>query len=206
MAKRRGFFAELQHQNQLAQKRSVQQASAAQKAHAAAVRNAEQAQRQAERAATSFSRASAAEQKAAEREAKRLHEEAMQADVEQRNAELASQYEEIDGMLAATLAVDDFVDLQTLREVAVHPPFSRPDLELPMPRLAPLVAPQQPVFVKPEGEPKGIGGVFGGKKKYAETLAQAEAEYGGVFQAWQAEVAQLPARQQSQDVAAINCS
>ncbi len=199
MSKSRGFFAELQHQNQLAQKRQQQQAGAAYKAHAAAVKRAEMAQRQAERAVAQFSRASAAEQKAAEREAKRLHEEAMQADVEQRNAELASQYHEIDGMLAATLAVDDFVDLEGLRKLAVHPPFPRADLELPTPRLAPLVAPAEPRFVEPTGAPKGLGGVFGGRKKHAETVAQARADYALAHQAWHAQVAELPAAQQRQD-------
>lgn len=112
MAKKRGFFAELNHQNQLAEKRKQQQANAAFRAQAAAAKRAEQAQQQAARAATQYAKATAAEQKAAEREAKRLHEESMQADVELRNAELASRYDEIDGLLAATLAVDDFVDLE----------------------------------------------------------------------------------------------
>lgn len=199
MGKKRGFFAELQHQNQLAQKRKLQQTNAAYKAHMAAVKRSEMSQKQAERAAAQLSRASAAEQKAAEREAKQLHEEAMQADAEQRNAELASQYEEIDGMLSATLEVDDFVDLEGLRKVVAHPPFSRADLELPTPRLAPLVAPAEPKFVEPDGAPKGIGGVFGGRKKHAEIVTQAQAEFSLTHQAWQAQVAELPAAQQRQD-------
>lgn len=199
MGRRRGFFAELQHQNQLEQKRKQQQTNAAYKAHAAATRRSELAQKQAERAASQLSRATAAEQKAAEREAKQLHEGAMQASVEQRNAELANQYEEIDGILAWTLALDDFVDLESLRKVVAHPPFSRADLELPTPKLASLVAPAEPKFVEPAAGPKGLGGVFGGRKKHAELVTQAQAEFSLTHQEWIANVAALPAAQQRQD-------
>jgi restriction system protein len=192
MGRKLGFFAELQHQNQLAQKRQLQQSSAAFKAHAAAVKRAEVAQRQSERAAANYAKATVADQKAAERETKRLHEEAMLADVDQRNAELASDYEQIGGMLAATLEVDDFVNLEDLRKAVAHPPFSRSDLELPMPRVAPPAAPPEPQYVAPDGAPKGLGGVFGGKKKYAELCAQAEKNFSSIHQAWQVEVAQLP--------------
>ena len=177
MAKRRGFFAELQHQNQLARKRQQQQAGANARTYAASAKRAEVALKQAERAHAQFTRASISEQKAAEREMKRLHENAMLADVEQRNTALANQYGEIDGLFAATLDVDDYVNLEDLREVVVHPPFSRPALELASPRLPPLVAPQEPQFLRPEGEPKGLGGVFGGRKKYADTLAHAVADF-----------------------------
>ena len=111
MARRRGFFAELQYQNQLAAKQQAQAERAQARAHAAAVREAERAQREAERAAAAASRASAAEQKAAEREAKRLHEEARLAEVDALNTQLAEITDELDSILSATLDVDDFVDL-----------------------------------------------------------------------------------------------
>ena len=189
----------MNHQAQLAQKRQIQEANAAARAHAAASKRAEQAQRQAMAAAAQLARSSAAEQKAAEREAKRLHEESMQAEVELRNAELASQYEQIDGLLAATLDVDDFVDLESLRRVAEHPPFARPDLELPMPKAAPLIAPPEPRYVEPDGAPKGLGGVFGGRKKFAEVVAQAQAEFAREHAAWQQAVAAIPAAQANLD-------
>ena len=50
MAKRRGFFAELQYQSQQAEKRRRQQALASQRAHAAAQREAARAWRSYERA------------------------------------------------------------------------------------------------------------------------------------------------------------
>lgn len=100
---RRGFFAELQHQNQLAAKRQAQAEREYARANAAAQRQAEQARRQSERAAAQFARASSAEQKAAEREAKRLHEEARLAEVALLDAQLAETYDEIDSILTATL-------------------------------------------------------------------------------------------------------
>jgi len=199
MGKKRGLLAELQHQSQVAQRKHQQQASAAYKANLAAAKRAEDAQRQYERAKLQYEKATVAEQKAMEREAKRLHEDAMLADVEQRNAELTSQYEQIDGILKATLDVDDYVDLQLLRKTAEHQPFTRSDLELPTPKRAPVGAPAEPTFVEPEGAPRGIGGMFGAKKKHAEAVAQARAEFDQRHQAWQAEIAQLPARQAAQD-------
>ncbi len=69
MGRRRGFFAELQYQNQLAAKQREQAERAAAREYARRVREAEQAQRRAERAAAQAQRASMAEQKAAEKEA-----------------------------------------------------------------------------------------------------------------------------------------
>src|SRR4051794_9188741 len=114
---KRGFFAELQHQNQVAARRREQAARAANREYAAAVRAAEQAQRNAGRPHNQALRASAAQQKEAQREARRLHEESMRAEAASRNAHLMQQYAEIDSMLSTTLEVDDFVDLEELRVV-----------------------------------------------------------------------------------------
>jgi len=196
MAKR-GFFAELQHQNQLAAKRRLQAERAAARANAAAQRQAEQARKQAERAKAQLARSVAAEQKAAEREAARLHAEAQLAEVASLNAQLAETYDEIDSILSATLDVDDFVDLEQLRVVAEHPPSGRTDLEVETPPTAPIVAPPEPVLIEPEA-PKGLGGVFGGKKKHAEEVAATQAAFDAAHQAWQAETAAIPARQLKQ--------
>ena len=195
---RRGFLAELQHQNQLAAKRRQQALQQANKQQAAAARAAEQAQKQAERARNQAARASATQQKEADREAQRFHDESMHAEAASRNAQLASRYEEIDSILSATLEVDDFVDLEDLRAVVEHPPFTRTDLEQPIPPPAPLSAPPEPVYVEPEGAPKGLGGVFGGQKHYAERVAQAQAEHARQYEAWQQAVAQLPTAQLKQ--------
>ena len=198
MAKKRGFVAEMQRQAQLEAKRRSQAQKQAAQRHAAAVRQAEQAQREAQRALAQAHKGAMADQKAAEREAQRLHVEAKEAEVEALNAQLADEYEQVDGILAATLGVDDYVDLQSLRHTAVHPPFEPGQLAFPSPPPPPIQAPAEPQFVAPPGEPKGLSGVLGGKKKYAEILAQAQVEFARAHQAWQAEVASIPGREQSQ--------
>lgn len=197
MGRRRGFFAELQYQNQLAAKRQAQEERAFVRAQVAAQREAERAFKQAERATAQAARASAAEQKQAEKEAKRLHEEARMAEVASLNANLAEINDELESILSATLGVDDFVDLEALRVKAEHPPFPRTDLEKPTPEPSPITAPAEPQFVEPEPA-KGLGAMFGGKKKHAEAVAAARTEHEIKHQAWRAEVAAIPGRQLEQ--------
>ena len=189
MAKR-GLFAEIMHQSQVSAQQRQRAATASAKAQAAAEREMERAQKAAERARQLAARGSAAEQKAAEKEAQRLHLEAMQAEAQARNAEVATMFDEIDSMLSASLAVDDFVDLEELRAVASHPAFDRGDLELATPMPAPIVGPAERVWVEPDG-PKGLFG----KKKHAEEVAEKRARSGFSTRAWQSEMAQIPGRQ-----------
>ncbi|MCY7287576.1 MAG: hypothetical protein LH624_04845, partial [Cryobacterium sp.] len=123
MAKR-GFFAELNYQAQQAEKRNQQQHAAAVRTHNAAVREVERTRKAAERARLAAQRANATDKKAAEKEAKRLLVEAREAEVEAMNTELVSSYNDIDTLLEATLEVDDFVDLETLKSTAQHPEFA----------------------------------------------------------------------------------
>lgn len=115
MAKR-GFFAEMQHQAKVSAREAERAQAARMRQHAAAVREAERAQKAAERADAQAQRSSEAERKRLEKEARDAHVAAMQATVDARNAELAETYEEIDSLLAATLDVDDHVDLEDLRQ------------------------------------------------------------------------------------------
>jgi restriction system protein len=191
MAKKRGFFAELQHQNQVAARQRQQQATAAHKAQLAAQKKAEAAVKQAQQAATRAQRASTAEQKAAEKEAQRLHLEARQAEVDALNADLASAYEAIDSILATTLAVDDYVDLETLRATAAHPLFQS---ELEKPLLPPPLpaAPAEPIYQAPPGEPSKLGGMFGSRKRWEEMDAQARQVHAHAHATWRREMEQLP--------------
>lgn len=191
MGRKRGFFAELQHQKQMEARRAEQAARAAHRQSVAAHREAERAQKAAERAATQRARATAAEQKAADREAKRLHDEARSAEAAAKNAELAEAYDQIDSLLAATLERDDYVDLNSLRTVAEHPPFPDAQLEVPTPPVTLTPAPPEPVYVEPE-LPKGLGAVFGGKKKHAELVAQGRAQHEADHAAWKEEIEALP--------------
>jgi restriction system protein len=197
VARKRGFFAELHHQSQLADKRKRQAATATARANAVATRQAEQARRQAERWQAQISRASAAEQREAEREAQRLHDEAMQAEAAAKNAELAQTRDEIESLLESALGTDSFVALEGLRTVAQHPPFDRPNLEVPVPQPPHLTAADEPVYLEPP-MPTGLGGIFGGKKKHAEAVVASQAEFARQHAEWEAEIAALPMAQLKQ--------
>lgn len=193
MARRRGFFAELQHQAKLAEQR--QQAALRQQSQA--VKRAEAAQRAAERAAAAAARASEQDRKRLEREAAQTHAEARQAEAAELTAELNGRFVELDEILSATLDVDDFVDLESLRAVVTHPPFPREDLRVPIP--APAAIPDPPLPVKREPEP--VKGLLGRKQKAADALAAAEQQYATDYWAWKAATDELPARRAAQEAA-----
>ncbi len=179
---RRGFFAELNHQMQQAEKRNRQHQAAAFRAQQAAERQAEKARRELERAQVAASKASAREQTEADRHAKAMYQESRLADVEAMNADLANDYSEIDSMLAWTLSVDDHVDLNDLRVKAEHPPFDPGPLGQPVPPMPPLVYPPQPQYV----EPPAPTGMFASKKKHEEAVIRAKAAHEAAYAAWHA--------------------
>jgi restriction system protein len=196
MARRRGFFAELAHQAAVAEKNR-------QRAHAAAVRAQAQRQREAERAHRAYAaavreagRQSAHEARMAEMERQRLHREAQEAEVERLNGELALELADIDNVLLATLEVDDYVDLERLRRTVSHPPFQS-RYSVPIPPPPPIAAPPEPVYVEPE-PPRGIGSVFGGKRKHADAVAAAQAAFAQAHQQWQQIAAAVPMQQLAQ--------
>ena len=191
-------MAEINRQIQQDARRREQEQRQAVREQAAAQRKAEQAARQAERARLQAERAHAADQKKAEQEAKRLQVAAMEAEVSARNAGLAATYGEIDSILADTLAIDDYVDLETLRRAVEHPSFDPGQLATPCPRPDLIKPPPRPNFVAPAGEPRGSL-AFGAKKRYAALLAQARADHNEAVHAWQADVASVPSRQEEQD-------
>jgi restriction system protein len=183
MARRRGFFAEMNYQAQQAEKRRRQEQAQAVRAHNAAVREYERAQKAAERARVAAARATEAERKAAEKEAARLHVESRTAEVEALNMDLAASYADIDGLLEWTLDTDDYVDLESLKVTPEHPPFEPGKIGEPLPQVPQLVYPPQPAYQEPIA-PKGLSGAFGGKKKHAEAVAAARAEHRRQIQLW----------------------
>ncbi|MFE5284558.1 hypothetical protein ACFRAQ_06255 [Nocardia sp. NPDC056611] len=184
MTRRRGFFAELQHQQRLAQQRQAQMQRAATRAHNEAVREAQRFAREQERAAAAAMRASAAERASAERAAKLAHIAAREAEVEERNAQLAVSYDEINNLLNATLEVDDWVDLELLREHSAELPLNRPELLTPTRPPAYQVPPDRPVFVPPP-PPSGLSGTLGGNRRHAAQMESAQQEYLNRVQHWQ---------------------
>jgi restriction system protein len=185
---KRGFFAEMNYQAQQAEKRRRQQEARAVHAHLAAVRDAERAQKAAQRARAAVARASEAERKAAEKEAARLHAEARTAEVAAMNTDLAAKYDEIDSLLAWTLNFDDYVELQSLKVSAEHPPFAPGDIANPMPVVPELALPAQPRYAEPPA-PKGLSAAFGGKKRHAEQVERAKSAHERAHREWQEAVA-----------------
>jgi restriction system protein len=196
MARRRGFFAEMAHQAAVAEKNRQRAHAAAVRAQAQRQRQAEQARRQYEQAVRAAERQSAHEAKMAEMERQRLHREAQEAEVDRLNGELALQLADIDNVLAATLDVDDFIDLEKLRTVVEHPPFES-RYSTPIPPPAPVPVPPELVYAEPEA-PRGVGAVLGGKKKHAEAVAAAQAAHAQAYAAWQQAAAAVPMQQLAQ--------
>ncbi len=187
MAKK-SILAEMQRQIRASQREAERRQRQSVREHEAAVREAERARKAEERALAQAARAEEAERKRLEKEAKAAHVEAKLAEVVKLNAQLAETYDEIDGLLKATLEVDDFVDLDELRRTVEHPPFDRSDLEVPIPPPREIPEPPKPEFVAPEA-PKGI---LGRKKKAAEAAAAAQEQYERSLEKWQVEVEALP--------------
>ena len=130
---RRGLLAELNRQLKLAEADRKRREREAERARNAAIRRADQARKAEERAMKEFSRAEAAHRNQLEKEARRAHVATMEAEVERLSLELGQTYQDLDTLLAATLDVDDFVDLEELRTSVHHPPFDRTDLRSPEP-------------------------------------------------------------------------
>lgn len=188
---RRGFFAELQHQAKVAareqERARVTQAREAERAHKLAVRERERREKERQKAAAQTARTRADEEKRRAKEAAEAHIAAMESEAESRNAELARVYGDLDSILEATLSVDDYVDLNTLRVVAEHPPFSRPALEQEFPLPEPIADPPRPVFNVPPPL-KGLAKIFG-KGKAERQLAAETAVHEGEVARWQEAVA-----------------
>lgn len=188
---RRGFFAELNYQAQQAEKRQRQHAAAENRAQSAAQQEAERALRAAERASAAASRAGAAEQKQAQKAAAQAHLEARVAEVALLNADLQQTYSDIDALLASTLDIDDYVDLESLKISNVeHPSFEPGPFGTPVSAPAALVYPPEPVFSEPT-PPKGLSAAFGGKRKHEEAVAAARNAYDAAHSAWRDSCAQL---------------
>ena len=112
MAKKRGFLAELNHQKQLADKEREKRQGAAERERVAALKAFEKAQREEQRALAAAAKADAAEKKRLEKLAQTAHVEAMTAEAASLNAGLEEQVNLLEGLIAATLEVDDHVDLE----------------------------------------------------------------------------------------------
>jgi len=150
MARRRGFFAELQRDME-------RQRLQDERAQRAAIREQEKLEREAAKRAAQN-----------EREAKRMHAEARQRTVDRMNAELERRLEELEGLLQATLSVDDYVALLALMPEWSEPVFD--DRGLARPLLEP-----QLILPEPPRGPKAL--VPGAKRNHDEAVAAARSRH-----------------------------
>lgn len=192
---RRGFFAELQHQSRVAACERERAERKAVQRHFAVVRQAEQAKKMSERAQNQLAKAADSERKRLEKEAREAHLAEMEAIVLERNVNLEQIYVEIDSLLASTLAVDDYVDLNTLRIEVTLPPFDRTDLEVPIPQPSHIPYPIKPYLVLP-APPSGLASFFG-KKKHAEALANAQWVHEQALNEWHGACRDVVTRRQN---------
>jgi hypothetical protein len=181
---RRGFFAELHYQSRVAAREREQAEREAVRSHVAAVRQAEQARKKSERAIRQLAKAVDSGRKRLEKEAREAHLAEMEAEILERNGKLERIYSEIDSLLASTLEVDDFVDLNSLRIAVTQPPFDRTDLEVPIPQPSQIPNPKEPVLALPP-PPSGLASFFG-KKKYTEAVADAKHAHEQALIKWRA--------------------
>lgn len=194
---RRGFFAELQHQSRVAARESERRERETYRSYVTAVRQSEQAKKESERAQTRLIKATESERKRFEKEAREAHVVAMETEVAERNEELKQIYEEIDSLLAFTLKVDDYVDINSLRVEVSHPTFDRADLEVPIPHPNRIPDPKEPVLVLPD-PPSGLFS-FLGKKKYAEAVENAQQAHNKAVIEWRAACHDVQVRRQKNE-------
>ncbi|MFC1661254.1 hypothetical protein ACFL3S_07340 [Gemmatimonadota bacterium] len=179
----RGILAELNRMAKQAAREAERAQRAAERERQAAARRAEQARKAEERAAQQLARGREQERKRLEKEAKEAHAAAQTALVEEKNAELAEIYDEIDTLLQAPLDIADFVDLESLKGTAEHPPFDRTDLEEPIPAPVQLPEPPKPTLKLPS-PPTGLSALFG-KKKHERSVAAAKAAHERALEIWE---------------------
>lgn len=199
---RRGLLAELQRQIKIAEREQARAAREAYRDYAAARREAERARREAERTAIAHSRSEAQHLKALEKQAREAYLNARLAEVEELNLELAQEAEELDSLLAATLDVDDYVDLEALKRTVSHPPFDRTDLTQPVPSPPSIVDPDAPTYVPPP-EPNWFWRLFG-TARYERALVQAKADHQLALKNWKDEVERNSVRRTQAQVEHIN--
>lgn len=195
MGRRRGILAEIHRGLKAIEREAQRQKREQARLHAAAVRRAEQARRENERAMQRAYGAAERDRKRLEREAKAAYVESRKAEVEEKNLELAEKYDEIDNILAATLDVDDYVDLEKLRKTAEHPPFDRTDLEAPIPKPPRLDLPPEPVLKEPVPPRFPLRR----KARHARAIAAAEATHARKHEKWCEKVEKIENKQRAAD-------
>ncbi|MEV0403017.1 restriction endonuclease [Actinoallomurus sp. NPDC050550] len=156
MAKRRGVWAELQRER--ARKQRL-----AQQAYRASVQAAKKAEREREQAQRAAARRAAQN----ERERKRLYIEDRKAEAADLAADLRERIEELDSVLTAGVRRRPDASFTSLKRTLQPPPFDPGGFDRPIP--PPQWIPPQP--------PGVLGGLLGGRARYAREEAAARQTY-----------------------------
>ncbi|GAY11430.1 putative tellurium resistance protein [Pseudonocardia sp. N23] len=96
------------------------------------------------------------------------------------NADLEAEVAALEGVLASTLDVDDFLDLETLKQPLVLPQFD--------PSVAGAVRPAPRLEEFLPDAPSGLGRAFGGAARHQERVQQAQAAFGRAAAAHQVQL------------------
>jgi restriction system protein len=185
----RGILAEINRALKASARESERQQRESARAYQAALREDERARKEELRFQAQLIRADEKERKRLEKEAKVRHVEKMTVKAAAMTQELEEVYSDIDGLLAATLDVDDYVDLELLRRDVVHPPFVPCGLEnpVPLPRLP--AVPNEPPLELP-APLSGLGKLIG-KKKHEAAVREAKRAHSRKLNAWATHLATI---------------
>lgn len=193
---RRGFLAEVNRALKQVAREAEQRNRATERARQKAIQEAERARKAEKRAAAQLSRErervenrisreNERERKRLAKEAKELHVASMLAEADRLNAELNSIYLGIDTLLAATLEIDDFVDLESLKVNLLHPPFDRTDLVAPVPHPELELPPAEPKLALPPA-PKGLLAALM-RGKHEKAVQQTKKRHKMALSSWKAQ-------------------
>ena len=127
------------------------------------------------------------DRKAHEKELKAAHAASQMAEVDRLNSHIAEVFDELQGLLQATIDVDDYVDLESLRKSESSTPFDMPELEIPLRRPMTPKFPAEPRYLEP-AKPTGF---FGKKRKLEEARNRAQESYEIAKRKWEQDVAAL---------------
>jgi restriction system protein len=127
------------------------------------------------------------DRKAWEKEVKAAHVSSQEAEVDLMNAQVNDMFDALDGLLEATIEVDDYIDLKTLLKSEETTPFDRPELEEAVPPPLPPRLPSEPKYKEPP-QPKGF---FGKKKKLAAAIKSETEAHAAARKKWEKVVTNL---------------
>ena len=146
-------------------------------------RDAARVQRQAARAAVTAARAQARHVAGMQKLAKQQYLEARAQETDDKNDELQTCLEQLDGVLAATLSVNDAIDFQSLKSPANHP--GRQSFRPPVHLAEPTPRPQTAEFTLAVRPPTFLDRLLpGSDKRYQQRLAAADARFTAADEAW----------------------